>query len=103
MHIQALQRSHLHDTIASIDTDDNDDETPSDYLLHNLSTSQQIVDLNDSQHNVAPLKGFQPLGICKDKFCEELCFPTLFYGEKRSYHTFSEKDYQTIAKWELLT
>jgi hypothetical protein len=36
--------------------------------------------LQDKIVEIAPAKGQCPLGIFKDKFAEEMNFPTLFYG-----------------------
>lgn len=101
-HIQSLQQSQLEEIIHEPASDSTDEEPPSDYLLHTLGPSQQIVDMNDSIHNVAPCENFHPLSVFKDIHCEELCFPTLFYGEKRKYSQMTKKDYQTTAKWELM-
>lgn len=54
--------------------------------------------MNDSNIHVAPCEGFSPLNFFKDAQCEELCFPTLFFGEARKYHEYGMKHYQEIAK-----
>jgi hypothetical protein len=49
-------------------------------LIHGFTDSQQIHGLQDKILEIAPAKGKHPIGIFKDKFVEEMNFPTLFYG-----------------------
>ena len=100
-HTEALQRAQLPIVASPHCEEELEDEALSDYMLHNFATSQQMVDLNDSIYHIAPSEGFQPLSVFKDTWCEELSFPTLFYGEKRKYHAKAVNDYQTVVKWEL--
>jgi hypothetical protein len=39
--------------------------------------------LQDKIVEIAPAEGQHPLGIFKEKFVEEMNFPTLFYGDPR--------------------
>ena len=86
----------------SVDLEEGNEEVDTDVLLHKIYCSQQVVDHNDSIFNVAPLEGYTLLGLFKDKYCEEMCFPTLFFGEPQKYHELALKKYQAIAKWELM-
>ena len=47
------------------------------------SLTQRIHDLQDKIIEIARVEGKRPLGIFKDKFVEEMNFPTLFYGDPR--------------------
>ena len=49
-------------------------------LVHGFTDSQHIRDLQDKIVKIAPVEGQRPLGVFKDKFTEEMNFPTLFYG-----------------------
>jgi hypothetical protein len=40
--------------------------------------------LQDNIVEIAPVEGKRPLGIFKDRFVEEMNFPTLFYGYPRA-------------------
>jgi hypothetical protein len=50
---------------------------------------------------VAPCQDFKPLGHFQDPHCEELNFPTLFFGQPHSNQGI-KMSYQMIAQWELL-
>ena len=99
-HVKNLlgQAIHVSPSNAEIDAEF---EGNTDVLLHGVYCSEQVVDHNDSIFNVAPSEGFSPLGLFTDKFCEELCFPQLFFGEPRKYRDIATKHYQIISKWEL--
>ena len=72
-------------TASEFDTcDESKNETPTDTLVHGLTNSQCIGDLQEKIVEIAPAEGKRPLGIFKDKFVEEMNFPTLFYGDPRS-------------------
>ena len=68
-HILSLQQATIED-FRSEDfvMDDPSDEPYSDYLIHGLYSSQQVIDHNDSMIHVAPSEGFAPLGMFKDQF-----------------------------------
>jgi hypothetical protein len=69
-------------TTSEIDTDDeSENERPTETLIHGFTESQRIHDLQDKIVEIAPVEGQRPLGIFKDKFAEEMNFPTLFYGD----------------------
>ena len=70
-------------------------------LLHGIENPQQIMDYTDKIVYIAPSKGNHPLGLFSDTYGEGLSFPTIFYGEPRTYHDLNHKHYQTIAKWEI--
>ena len=61
--------------------EDNDDPITKT-LVHGFTDSYNIFDLQNNQINIAPSEGYVPLGIFRDKYSEEMSFPTLFYGEK---------------------
>ena len=101
-------RQHIDNILATAiqvqePTFDGDDEYEgnTDVLLHGLYCSEQVVDHNDSILNVAPSEGFTPLGLLTDNYCEELCFPQLYFGTPCKYHDLRKKHYQLIVKWEL--
>jgi hypothetical protein len=50
---------------------------------------------------VAPNEDLKLLGLFQDIHCEELNFPTLFFGQLCS-NQGTKMSYQTIAQWELL-
>jgi hypothetical protein len=60
-----------------------ENERPVETLIHGFNDSQRIRDLQDKIVKIAPAEGQHPLGIFKDKFDEEMNFPTLFYGDPR--------------------
>jgi hypothetical protein len=62
-------------------SDESDNETTAETLVHGFTDSQCIRDLQDKIVEIAPVEGQRPLGIFKDKFAEEMNFPTLFYGD----------------------
>jgi hypothetical protein len=70
------------DTTSEFDTsDESENERPVETLIHGFTDSQRIHDLQDKIVEIAPVEGKRPLGIFKDKFVEEMNFPTLFYGD----------------------
>jgi hypothetical protein len=72
------------ETASEFDTsDESETETPAETLVHGFTDSQRIRDLQDKIVEIAPAEGQRPLGIFKDKFAEEMNFPTLFYGDPR--------------------
>jgi hypothetical protein len=62
-------------------SDESKNETPAETLVHGFTDSQCIRDLQDKIAKIAPAEGQRPLGIFKNKFVEEMNFPTLFYGD----------------------
>ncbi|MCO5599964.1 hypothetical protein L7F22_054071 [Adiantum nelumboides] len=81
---------------------EDEEELETDTLIHSLYTAQQVVDHNSTVLSIAPGEGNSPLSLFDDEFCEELAFPTLFFGEKRKYHDLCRNSFQRVAKWELL-
>ena len=72
------------DTTSKFDTsDESKNERPTETLIHGFTDSQRIHDLQDKIVEIAPVEGQRPLGIFKDKFAEEMNFPTLFHGDPR--------------------
>jgi hypothetical protein len=72
------------ETASEFDTsDESENERPAETLIHGFTDSQRIRDLQDKIVEIAPAEGQRPLGIFKDKFAEEMNFPTLFYGDPR--------------------
>jgi hypothetical protein len=65
-------------------SDELENETPAETLVHGFIDSQCIRDLQDKIVEIALVEGERPLGIFKDKFAEEMNFPTLFYGYPRA-------------------
>ena len=62
-------------------SDESDNETAVETLVHGFTDLQCMCDLQDTIVEIAPAEGQRPLGIFKDKFVEEMNFPTLFYGD----------------------
>jgi hypothetical protein len=62
-------------------SDESENETPAETLVHGFTNSSCIRDLQDKIVEIAPGEGQHPLGVFKDKFTEEMNFPTLFYGD----------------------
>ena len=62
-------------------SDESENETPAEILVHGFIDSQCSHDLQDKIVEIAPAEGQCPLGIFKEKFVEEMIFPTLFYGD----------------------
>jgi hypothetical protein len=72
------------ETASEFDTsDESKNERPIETLIHGFTNSQRIRDLQDKIIKIAPAEGKRPLGIFKEKFVEEMNFPTLFYGDPR--------------------
>jgi hypothetical protein len=71
-------------------------------LIHGLIELQCIHDLHDKIVKLAPTEGQCSLGIFKDKYAEEMNFPTLFYGDPCDDDIIECFSYQKIVKWELL-
>jgi hypothetical protein len=91
------------DTTSEFDTsNESENERPTETLIHGFTNSQHIRDLQDKIVEIAPTEGKHPLGIFKDKFVEEMNFPTLFYGDPRSSDITERFSYQKIVRWELL-
>lgn len=64
--------------------------------------SHRIHDLQDIIFKVAPSNGQIPFGIFKDKFSEEMTFPTLFFGNPRDDDITKRPSYQKIVQWDVL-
>jgi len=64
-------------------SDELDNETTAETLVHGFTDSQCIRDLQDKIAEISHVEGQRPLGIVRDKFAEEMNFPTLFYGDPR--------------------
>ena len=74
--VEILKNSSEFDT-----SDGSENETPVETLVHGFTDSQCIRDLQDKILEIALVEGDHPLRIFKDKFVEEMNFPTLFYGD----------------------
>ena len=68
-------------------SDESDNETTAKKLVHGFTDSHCIRDLQEKIVEIAPAEGQRPLGIFKDKFTEEMNFPTLFYGDAHGTDT----------------
>ena len=66
-------------------------------LVHGFIESRQIHDLQDRTFEVAPAKGQKPLGTFKDKFAEEMTFPTLFFGNPCDDDITKRPSYQKVV------
>ena len=65
---------------SEFDTSDlSENETPAETLVRGFTDSQCIRDLQDKIVEIALAEGKRPLGIFKDKFVEEMNFPTLLW------------------------
>jgi hypothetical protein len=82
-------------------SDESDNETTAETLVHGFTDSQCIHDLQDKIVEIAPVEGQRPLGIFKDKSVEEMNFPTLFYGDPCGTDITERFSYHKIVRWEL--
>ena len=71
-------------------------------LIHGFKKSQCIHDLQYKIIELALAKGKHPLGIFKDKYAEEMNFPTLFYGNPCDDDITKRFNSQKLVQWELL-
>jgi hypothetical protein len=58
--------------------------------------------LHDKIIELTPAEGQRPLGISKDKYAEEMNFPTLLLGYPRNDNVVKRFNYHKIEKWESL-
>jgi hypothetical protein len=72
-----------------------------DTMVQNILSSKQIYDYFENVVTVAPGQDFKPLGLFQDPHCEELDFPTLFFGQPRGNQGI-KMSYQMITQWEFL-
>ncbi|MCO5600782.1 hypothetical protein L7F22_054897 [Adiantum nelumboides] len=92
----------IHESLLKVWNDSIDfQEVETDTLVHGIYSSHQVIDFEDATINVALSEGQSHLSIFKDVFCEELSFPSIFFGAKRKYNLPKSMSYQEIAKWEL--
>jgi hypothetical protein len=83
-------------------SDESNNETTAETLVHGFIDSQCIRDLQDKIVEIAPTEGQRPLGIFKDKFVEEMNFPTLFYGDPCGIDITERFNYHKIVRCEML-
>ena len=57
---------------------ENDIDMVSETLIHGYGETNLLDDLSNKIIKIEPLEHFSPLGIFRDKYSEELNFPTLF-------------------------
>jgi hypothetical protein len=50
-------------------------------MIHKFLNDPKIMDYENIIYFIALSQNFQPLGLFKDKYYEELNFSTLFYGQ----------------------
>ena len=71
------------DTDTDIDMDDitskHEQELITQSLIHWFNESHSIKDLDTTIIEIAPSKGFKPLGIFQDTYSKEMNFSTFFY------------------------
>ena len=94
--VETLENSSEFDT-----SDESDNETLVETLVHGFTDSQCIRDLQEKIVEIAPADGQCPLGIFKDKFAKEMNFPTLFYGYPRPTDITERFSYHKIVRWEM--
>ncbi|XP_059077054.1 uncharacterized protein LOC131876217 [Cryptomeria japonica] len=80
---------------------DLEQENPSETLIHGFTESACIHRMQDKIIEIAPTQDNYPIGIFKDKYAEEMNFPTLFFGNPRDDDIVKRFSYQKIAQWEL--
>jgi hypothetical protein len=90
--IETLKNASEFDT-----SDEYENETPAETLVHGFIDSQCICDLQDKIFEIASAEGQRPLGIFKDKFVEEMNFLTLFYGDPRANDITKRSSYHKIV------
>jgi len=83
------------------DNQENDERTTKT-LVHGFIDVHIAHDLVNKQINIAPVAGYMPLGIFKDKYSEEMSFPSLFYGSKCPTDISKNFTCQKIFRWEVL-
>jgi hypothetical protein len=88
--------AHTLETASEFDTsDESENETPAETLIYGFIDSRCIHDLQDKIVKIALAEGKRPLGIFKEKFADEMNFPTLLYGDP---HPTLQNESDTI-KW----
>jgi hypothetical protein len=70
-------------------------------MVQNTLSSKNIYDYFENAIIVAPSQDFKPLGLFQDPHCEEVNFPTLFFGQPCNNQGIKMYD-QMIVQWELL-
>jgi hypothetical protein len=70
-------------------------------MVQNILSFEQIYDYFENVVTMALGQYFKPLKLFQDPHCEELNFPTLFFGQPRSNQGI-KMSYQMITQWELL-
>ena len=70
-------------------------------MNHDFLDSKIIKDYNIMLH-VAPNENYHPTSFFKNKYSEELNFPTLFYSYPQNQKIYDNFSYHDVAKWELL-
>lgn len=58
--------------------------------------------MQDKSMEIAPTQNQCLIGIFKDKYAEEMNFPTLFFYDPGDNDIDQKLSYQKIVKWELL-
>lgn len=69
---------------------------PTDTLIHNFLHAEQID--NHEKLSMAPSQDYHPLGLFRNKSCEELNLPTLFFGHPRNSKNYDQYSYQQIVQ-----
>ena len=79
---------------------DLEDEPITKSLIHWFNDPHSVKDLDTTNIDIAPSKGFKPLRIFQDVYSEEMNLPTLFYSFPWPEDIKKIFTYQKIAKWE---
>jgi hypothetical protein len=90
--VETLENSSEFDT-----SDESENETLVETLVHGFTDSQCIHDLQDNIVEIAPAEGQCPLGIFKERITEEMNFPTLLYGDPRATDITKRFSYHKIV------
>jgi hypothetical protein len=53
-------------------------------MVQNILSSEQIYNYFENVITMTPSEDFKALGLFQEIHCEELNFPTLFFGQPRS-------------------
>ena len=94
-------------TISVVETEDISPEdigieTITETLVHGLSHSQLIDDLENKVIEITPSEGFSLLSVFQDHHSEEMNFPTLFFRFAHPSDIVQCFSYLKIAQWDLL-
>ena len=81
--------------------EEENDDVPIETMIH-IFLDSKIINDYDKMLAVAPSENYHLIGIFKNKYSEELNFPTLFYKYPQNQKIYDNFSYHDVVKWELL-